>query len=42
MFTVYMKDNSNIYQSGFKNWEEADCWGRTMFGPGGYEIEREW
>ena len=42
MFTVYMKDNSTIYKSGFTSWKEANCWGRSMFGPGGYEIEREW
>ena len=42
MFTVYMKDNSTIYYSGFKTWQEANKWGKAMFGPGGYEIEQEW
>ena len=41
MYTVYMKGNSAIYQSGFKTWQ-ANKWGKTMFGPGGYEIEQEW
>ena len=42
MFIVYMKDNSTIYKSGFETWQEANRWGKSMFGPGGYEIEREW
>ena len=42
MFTVYMKDNSAIYKTGFTSWQEANYWGKSMFGPGGYEIEREW
>lgn len=42
MFTVYMKDNSAIYYPGFKTWQEANSWGKAMFGPGGYEIEQEW
>lgn len=42
MFTVYMKDNGTIYKSGFETWQEANRWGKSMFGPGGYEIEREW
>ena len=42
MFTVYLKDNSTIYESGFLSWREANYWGEFMFGPGGYEIEREW
>lgn len=42
MYTVYMKGNSTIYQSGFDSWQEANKWGRAMFGPGGYEIEQEW
>lgn len=41
MFTVYMKDNSDIFYSGFHTWEEAKVYGLQMFGPGGYEIERE-
>ena len=41
MFTVFMKDNSNIFYSGFPTWEEARAYGRLMFGPGGYTIERE-
>lgn len=42
MYIVFMKDNSNIFYSGFPTWEEARAYGRQMFGPGGYEIEREW
>lgn len=42
MFTVFMKDNSSIFYSGFPTWEEARAYGRLMFGPGGYKIEREW
>lgn len=42
MYTVYMKENSAIYYPGFKTWQEANQWGYTMFGPGEYEIEREW
>ena len=42
MYTVYMKDNSTIYKTGFTSWQEANRWGKSMFGPGGYEIEREW
>lgn len=41
MFTVFMKDNSSVFRSGFFTWEEARAYGRLMFGPGGYEIERE-
>ena len=41
MFVVYMKDNSTIYKSGFASWQEANRWGRYMFGLGGFEIERE-
>ena len=41
MFTVFMKDNSSTFYSGFPTWEEARAYGRLMFGPGGYEIERE-
>ena len=41
MFTVYMKDNSAIYYSGFKTWQDANKWSRAMFGPKNYEIEME-
>ena len=41
MFTVYMKDNSNVFYSGFSTWEEARAYGRAMFGPGNFEIEME-
>lgn len=41
MFTVFMKDNSSIFCTGFPTWEEARAYGRLMFGPGGYEIERD-
>ena len=42
MYTVYMKGNSEIYKTGFKSWESARAWGRALFGPLGYEIEKEW
>lgn len=42
MFIVYMKDNSNVFYSGFTTWKEARAWGWQMFGPDGYEIEQEW
>ena len=42
MYTVYMKGNSTIYQSGFSSWEIANAYGRAMFGPEGYEIVKEW
>ena len=42
MFTVYMRGNSTIYKTGFKTWQEANRWGRSIFGPGGYEVEQEW
>lgn len=41
MFTVYMKDNSSIFYSGFATWEGAKACGQQMFGPGEYEIEQE-
>ena len=41
MYTVYMKGNSAIYQSGFKSWSTANKWGCAMFGPGNFEIEME-
>ena len=41
MFTVFMKDNSSIFYSGFPTWEEAKAYGQQMFGPGGYVIDRE-
>lgn len=41
MYTVYMKDNSTIYKSGFTSWTEANNYGRSMFGPKNYEIEPE-
>ena len=41
MYTVYMKGNSAIYQSGFDSWQAANKWGRAMFGPGNFEIEME-
>lgn len=42
MYIVYVKGNSDIYKAGFESWQAASKWGRAMFGPGGYEIEREW
>ena len=41
MFTVYMKDNSNIFYSGFSTWEDARVYGRLMFGPNNYVIDRD-
>lgn len=41
MYTVFMKGDSNIFQSGFTSWQEADRYGKLWFGPGGYEIEQE-
>lgn len=41
MFTVYMKDNSSIFYSGFSTWEEARAYGRLMFGPKNFEIVAE-
>ena len=41
MFTVYMKDNSDVFYPGFSTWNEAQKFGRAMFGPGGYVIDRE-
>ena len=41
MFTVYMKGDSSIFHSGFSTWEEAQNYGRLMFGPKNFEIERE-
>lgn len=41
MFTVYMKENAEIYHPGFNTWQEANKWGRAMFGPGNFEIEME-
>lgn len=42
MFTVYMKDNSTIFKTGFNSWQEANRWGKMVFGPGGYDVERDW
>lgn len=41
MYTVYMKDNSAIYCPGFDSWQEANKWGRAMFGTGNFDIEME-
>lgn len=41
MYTVYMKDNSSVFYSGFATWEEANNYGQLMFGPKNYEIEPE-
>lgn len=41
MFTVFMKDNSLIFQSGFESYREAEAYGWNVFGPGNFEIERE-
>ena len=41
MYTVYMRDNSSVYKSGFTSWAEANSYGRAIFGPKNYEIERE-
>ena len=41
MFTVYMKGNSLIFQSGFETWGQAELYGWNMFGLGNFEIIRE-
>ena len=41
MYTVYMKDNSNIFLSGFSTWEEAQNYGMLVLGPKNFKIERE-
>lgn len=41
MYTVYLKNNSDIYKTGFESWTAANKWGRAMFGPNNYEIEME-
>lgn len=41
MFTVYMKENSLIFQSGFETWGQAELYAWNMFGPGNFEIEME-
>lgn len=42
MFTVYKKDESLIFTTGFKTYEEAQYYGNIIFGPNNFEIEREW
>lgn len=42
MFTVFMKDNSMRYATGFSTYEEAKYYGVMVFGPNNFEIEREW
>ena len=41
MFTVYLKNNSTIFRSGFITWQDALHYGKVMFGPWNFEIERE-
>lgn len=41
MFTVFMKGDSLIFQSGFESYREAEAYGWNVFGPGNFEIERE-
>ena len=41
MYIVFMKDDANIFKSSFPTWEDARAYGRQMFGPGGYVIDRE-
>ena len=41
MFTIFMKGNSLIFQSGFETWEQAELYGWDMFGPGNFEIVQE-
>ena len=40
-YTVYLKSDSEIYETGFTSWTAANKWGYSMFGPGNFEIERE-
>ena len=42
MFTVFMKGNSLIFQSGFETWGQAELYGWDMFGPENFEIVQEW
>ena len=42
MFTIFMKGNSLIFQSGFETWGQAELYGWDMFGPGNFEIVQEW
>lgn len=41
MYTVFMKGDSLIFQSGFESYREAEAYGWNVFGPGNFEIERE-
>ena len=41
MFTVFMKGNSLIFQSGFETWGQAELYGWDMFGPENFEIVQE-
>ena len=41
MYTVYMKDNSSVFCSGFSTWKEAQNYGQLILGSGNFEIERE-
>lgn len=41
MYTVYMKNNSTIYKSGFASYSAAKKYGQQYFGPGNFEIEKE-
>lgn len=42
MFTVFMKGNSLIFQSGFETWGQAELYGWDIFGPENFEIVQEW
>ena len=41
MYTIYVKGYFDSWITGFKTWEEANRYGREVFGPGNFEIEME-
>lgn len=41
MYTVFMRNNSTKYKSGFPTWANANAWGRANFGPNNFDIEQE-
>ena len=38
MYTVFLKGDSSICQSGFESWADAYQWGRENYGPRNFEI----
>lgn len=41
MYTVYLKGNSLIFQTGFNSWREAHSYGISVYGPKNFEIVDE-